>query len=108
MTLARCKGLWLAALLGLSIPGMARSEPLEIAKDVPAGLPRVKKVRQVTQGPKHHFCGCYYGICPWDSTGRYLVVLESDFSDRLPTEKDKAKICLADLQTGVQTANEPT
>ncbi len=92
-----------ALLFGLPSMAFAQqtpSEPFKIAKDVPAGLPRVAKVRAVTHGPKHHFCGCYYGICPWDATGRYLVVLKTDFSDRLPTDKDRAKICLADLKTG--------
>lgn len=99
MNLKRRNSLWLAVGLWASLVGAIRSDPVEIAKEVPAGLPRVKKVRQITEGPKHHFCACYYGICPWDSTGRYLVVLETNFSDRLPTDNDKAKICLADLQT---------
>ena len=39
--------------------------------------------RPVTRGPKHHFFG-YYGICPWDATGQYLLCLESDFHERPP------------------------
>jgi len=36
------------------------------------------QVRTWTKGPKHHFFG-YYGICPWNKSGKYLVCLESDF-----------------------------
>ncbi|MCS7015338.1 MAG: hypothetical protein RMJ19_01555 [Gemmatales bacterium] len=78
----------------------SKSEPVEVCHDGPSGYPRVKKLRQVTSGPKHHFCGCYYGICPWDATGRYLVVLETEFSNRLPQKNDEAALCLVDLETG--------
>ena len=37
----------------------------------------------LTRGPKHHFFG-YYDIQTWDSTGRYVLALESDFDDRFP------------------------
>lgn len=53
----------------------------------------------VTRGPKHHFFG-YYGICPWDATGRYLACLESDFHDRPPKRGDKATVGIVELATG--------
>jgi hypothetical protein len=62
-------------------------------------IPAIREVKQVTQGPKHHFFG-YYGISPWDVTGRYLVCLESEFGDRLVEADDVAGICLVDLETG--------
>jgi len=71
----------------------------EVASDTPPGFPKVKGIRQVTQGPTHHFFG-YYGIFPWDPSGRYLACLESDFADRLVEADDKARICLIDLETG--------
>lgn len=52
-------------------------------------------VRAVTTGPAHHFFG-YYNITPWDATGRYMVALETDFSDRPPRPGDVARIGLID------------
>ncbi len=69
-----------------------------VMHDTSPGFPKVKAVRQVTQGPKHHFFG-YYGIPPWDATGRYLACFESDFSDRLVQPGDVATIGLVDLTT---------
>jgi len=57
------------------------------------------KVRILTKGPKHHFFG-YYGICPWNKSGRYLVCLGSDFQDRMPRPDESAAIGLVDSQTG--------
>ncbi|NLS76313.1 MAG: hypothetical protein GXY76_03540 [Chloroflexi bacterium] len=53
----------------------------------------------VTKGPKHHFFG-YYGICPWDITGRYMLCLESTFHERPPTAQDKAVVGLVETATG--------
>ena len=58
--------------------------------------------KPITQGPKHHFFG-YYGVCPWDATGRYVLCLESDFHERPPNmapliylqDPDKYTIALA-------------
>ena len=55
--------------------------------------------RQITRGPKHHFFG-YYGICPWDATGRYVLCLESDFHERPPGADDIAVVGLLELATG--------
>ena len=55
--------------------------------------------RAITQGPKHHFFG-YYGICPWDATGRYHLCLQSDFHDRPPGDGDTAVVGLVDMETG--------
>jgi hypothetical protein len=63
-------------------------------------VPRIEcKVRALTSGPKHHFFG-YYGICPWNKSGRYLVCLESGFQDRMPSPSESAAIGLVDSQTG--------
>lgn len=50
----------------------------------------------ITQGPKHHFFG-YYDKSPWDTTGRYVLAMEVDFNDRLPSPDDLAVIGLVDL-----------
>ena len=55
--------------------------------------------RAITQGPKHHFFG-YYGICPWDATGQYVLCLESDFHDRPPGAGDTAAVGLVELVSG--------
>ena len=55
--------------------------------------------KPITQGPKHHFFG-YYGICPWDATGRYVLCLESDFHERLPGAGDRAVVGMVELATG--------
>ncbi|MGH9629663.1 MAG: hypothetical protein ACRD7E_15215 [Bryobacteraceae bacterium] len=61
----------------------------------PSGkLPRFS-VRTLTSGPKHHFFG-YYGITPWNASGKEMVCLESDFQDHLPEPHEKASIGLVD------------
>ena len=55
--------------------------------------------RAVTRGPKHHFFG-YYGIPPWNASGKYLLCLETDFQDHFPTAQEAATIGLVDLNTG--------
>src|SRR5688572_6348031 len=78
---------------------LSAEEGVEIATDVPVGLPRVKKVTAATSGPKHHFFG-YYGICPWNADGSRLAYLETDVGDRLVAAGDTAAICLLDTATG--------
>lgn len=55
--------------------------------------------RPITQPPRHHFFG-YYGIPPWDASGRRYVCLESDFHERPPEPGERAHIGLVDLATG--------
>jgi len=61
------------------------------------------KIRTLTRGPKHHFFG-YYGICPWNKSGRYLVCLESSFQDRMPSPSEAAAIGLVDIRRPVNSA----
>ena len=56
------------------------------------------EVIALTQGPKHHFFG-YYDIQTWDSTGRYVLALESDFDDRFPTARDTAVVGMVEWET---------
>jgi len=90
-----CLTFAVSAVVGAAEP----STPYVIEDDTPAHLPKVARVRQMTRGPKHHFFG-YYAICPWDATGRYLLCMESDFSDRNVAPGDEAALCLIDTQTG--------
>ncbi len=48
---------------------------------------------------KHHFFG-YYGIPPWDASGKYFICLETDFQDHMPVLGEKARILLLDLEQG--------
>lgn len=51
----------------------------------------------LTHGPAHHFFG-YYDRCPYSPSGRYLLALEVDFSERPPRADDVARIGVIDLQ----------
>ena len=55
-------------------------------------------VEQLTSGTKHHFFG-YIGQCqtiPWNASGRYVLGLEIDRIDRLPTPEEFATVVLVD------------
>ena len=57
-------------------------------------------VEQLTFGEKHHFFG-YIGQCqtiPWNASGRYILGMEVDMIDRLPTPEEFATIILVDTQ----------
>jgi len=59
-------------------------------------------VRQLTQGPKHHFFG-YIGqslTIPWNESGRFILCLETDFHDHMPRQDEPAKVCVIDTHEG--------
>jgi hypothetical protein len=59
-------------------------------------------VEQLTSGTKHHFFG-YIGQCqtiPWNASGRYVLGLEIDRIDRLPTPEEFATVILVDTHHG--------
>lgn len=67
-------------------------------------------IRQVTEGPNHHFFG-YIGqskTIPWNESGRYILGLQTDFHDRLPGPDDPANIVLIDAHNdfAVQVLDE--
>lgn len=55
-------------------------------------------VSPITRGPKFHFKP-YYGMQPWDDTGRYFLCMESDFQSRPPTKHDTLTVGVCDLNT---------
>ena len=62
---------------------MSRRRPATRRVNPPAGLIMADMERPVdslTRDPRRHFFG-YYDKCPWDSTGRYALALETDFAD---------------------------
>lgn len=61
--------------------------------------PQKFSIRTLTRGPKHHFFG-YYGISPWNRSGKYLLCLESDFQDHLPGPDEPASVGIVDADTG--------
>lgn len=68
----------------------------------PSGVvefPKVQGPVAVTSGPHEHFFASYYGINSFDSTQRYVTVLETTVKYRLPTENDPATLGLVDLST---------
>ncbi len=56
------------------------------------------KISKLSSSPKHHFFE-YYGINPWDKTGRYHLALQTEFHTHRPTESDVAKVGLIDRET---------
>jgi len=79
-------GFW--GLGRVAAPGWGNERPLPTAR-----------IHQVTSGPRHHFFG-YYGICPWNKSGRYMVCLESDFQDHFPAANEPATIGLIECDSG--------
>lgn len=58
------------------------------------------EIRQLTKGPKSHFFG-YIGhvqTIPWNASGRYIVSLETDFTDHMPKPTEAAIINLIDTE----------
>jgi hypothetical protein len=58
------------------------------------------QVKQITEGPNHHFFG-YIGhvqTIPWNASGRYILSLEVGFHDHMPTLTDAARIVLIDRE----------
>lgn len=75
----------------------AMAEPaFTFAGEAPEGLPAIRAVTAMTQGPNHHFVG-YYGIPPWSPDGTRLFCLQTDFADREVTEHDRATLGLIDV-----------
>lgn len=62
------------------------------------------EIEQLTSGQKHHFFG-YIGQCltiPWNANGRYILGLEIDRIDRLPTPQEYAMVILVDTEKNNQ------
>lgn len=58
------------------------------------------QIEQITTGPKHHFFG-YIGQCqtiPWSGDGRYILAMQIEHVDRMPTPDEAAEIVLIDTQ----------
>ncbi len=53
-------------------------------------------VKPITSGPLHHWFG-YYDKFQTDPSDRYVLSMEVDFEHRTPTENDKIKIGMIDL-----------
>ncbi len=62
-------------------------------------FPKVSGPVQITSNGKEHFFASYYGITSWNNSERYVTVLETDITTRLPTENDPATLGLVDLTT---------
>jgi hypothetical protein len=76
--------------------------PLAEKGDEKAQTPAIHlKIEQLTSGSKLHFFG-YIGQCqttPWNASGRYVLGLEIDRIDRLPTPDEAATVGLAKNKT---------
>ncbi len=86
-----CSSPIIACLLFLACSSVAQAK-----ESAPFDL----KIEQLTSGTKHHFFG-YIGQCrtiPWNASGRYVLGLEIDHIDRLPTPEEFATVILVDTQ----------
>ena len=60
----------------------------------------------LTQGPRHHFFG-YFDIQTCDSTGKYVLAMESDFDDHFPRADDTATIGMVEWETASYVQSNP-
>jgi hypothetical protein len=56
-------------------------------------------IRRLCTDDAHHFFG-YYGVNPYDASGRYHLALETDFQDHRPRCGEKARVGVIDGTTG--------
>ena len=61
-------------------------------------FPNFSKPRAITSGPRDHLFASYYAINAWSADGRYVTVLETAVTNRLPTERDAATLGVVDLK----------
>jgi len=75
------------------------------AQDAHTTLPNNWTIEQVTFGPQHHFYGYdgQVGNTPFNKNGTHLVLLETDFQNRLAVGADVARIVLVDIATKQKT-----
>mmetsp|Transcript_29183 Transcript_29183/g.59185 ORF Transcript_29183/g.59185 Transcript_29183/m.59185 type:complete len:588 (-) Transcript_29183:507-2270(-) len=84
----------LPSAVSSSVPPTTDIEPTDLSELGPLSL----SVEQITFGDKHHMFG-YIGqslTIPWNADDRYIVGLEFDSHDRLPTADDSATVILID------------
>ena len=60
-------------------------------------FPEVGEPYAITEGPEDHLLANYFGINAWSPDGRYVCVLGTDFTGRLPEVTDTATVALVDL-----------
>ena len=81
----------MAMFMCLPLAGAEKQKACAGKGDAKAQTPAIHlKIEQLTSGTKHHFFG-YIGQCqtiPWNASGRYVLGLEIDRIDRLPTSKE--------------------
>ena len=93
------KSAFIALWFCLCLAGAENERALEGKGAAKAQLPAIHlKIEQLTFGTKHHFFG-YIGQCqtiPWNASGRYVLGLEIDRIDRLPTPEEAATVFVID------------
>lgn len=60
-------------------------------------LTKKREPLPITDIPGYHWLG-YYDKFQFDPTDRYMLAMEADFKNRLPTKDDRVKIGMIDLQ----------
>jgi len=61
-------------------------------------FPKISPAQRITSGPKEHLLANYYGINPFDSKERYLMVLETSIQDHNPKTSEAATLGIVDLK----------
>jgi hypothetical protein len=69
------------------------------AQVITAIFPSVSLPVQITGNSKGHLFASYYGINSWSKNERYVSVLETDVTIKIPTASDTATLGLVDLKT---------
>src|SRR3954466_4155921 len=58
---------------------------------------KLPPVRQITKGPKFHWFG-YYDKLQFSADNRFVLANQVDFEGRSPTENDRIRVGMVDLQ----------
>lgn len=87
------KTIWLIAWVLMS----ARFTVAQPAATV--NFPALSKPIRITDTTKAHLFASYYGINSWSKNERYVTVLETDVTTRIPMASDTATLGLVDLKT---------
>ena len=70
-----------------------------VIAQVTVKFPAVSPPVQITDNSKAHLFASYYGINSWSKNQRYVTVLETGVTTKIPTASDTATLGLVDLKT---------
>lgn len=71
----------------------------QIPNGITVSFPEIEGPIQITKDGKEHLFASYYGINSFSENQRYVTVLETDVSYKIPDETEPATLGLVDLET---------